>query len=130
MKHAASRPHIVDDFQDDLGLQDEEELQAGTGFMIQLADIVRDLEKKGYDLSLRPCGDHFQSLQVPPIYPDDFNLDHIRRFENTSDPDDSAILYALSIPKLNRKGLFIEPYGIYHEDMSQSLRDGLSFKGR
>jgi hypothetical protein len=43
------------------------------------------------------------------------------RFENTSDPNDQSILYAISSPKHGIKGLFLESYGIYTEEVSRSM---------
>lgn len=95
--------------------------------MISLADTIVDLENAGYEENLSADFDHF-SCRVGQIelYPGDFEIDKVVRFENSSDPDDQAILYAISSEKKGIKGLFVESYGLYHEELSQDILDKLS----
>lgn len=97
-------------------------LKAGTGFMSPLTDWVRKYTEQGYTRNLVPCFDHFECQSgLFKIYPQDFVVDHIERIDNTSDPDDQAILYALSVPDMNLKGLYIDSYGAYHDDLSRGM---------
>jgi hypothetical protein len=92
-------------------------LEAGTGFMVSLYEIVTQLEHKGYSENLAPKGDHFEARSgAIKIYPKDIVVDKVFRFENTSDPDDQAIAYAISAPNIGVKGTYVDSYGIYQED--------------
>lgn len=101
---------------------ERDELQAGTGFMLSLGEAVDIFVKRGYRASFIPCEDHFQNSNQTKIFPNDLCIDRVMRIENTSDPADTCILYAISVPKLSEKGLYIEPYGVYHDNLSPELR--------
>ena len=104
----------------------QDQLQAGTGFMACLTDAIRDLEQKGYSANLVAEYDHFRSQQIR-IYPEDFYVDQIVRFENSSDPDDQSILYAITSEQYGVKGLYVESYGLYHESLSTSMLERIKF---
>lgn len=99
-------------------LHDMEE--AGTGFMQNSTETLRELARQGYTENLVPRYDHLEAHGGKDrLGLDDFQVDQIFRFENTSDPDDQSILYAISFG--DKKGTFLESYGLYHEDMSPQL---------
>lgn len=107
-------------------LETKQELKAGTGFMQSLCEAIKILEMKGYRENLICCFDHLKSqCRKISIMPAEIDVKDIYRFENASDPDDQSILYAISIPSKNIKGLYIESYGLYHEDQSDTLRKAL-----
>ena len=105
------------------------QLKAGTGFMPSLSEAIREYEGCGYVESLVPAYSHltYQSGKFS-IYPDEIILDRIIRFENTSDPDDQAILYVISIAGKDTKGLYVDSYGMYHDDLSAKMLEVLSQK--
>ncbi len=99
-------------------------LKAGTGEMQSLSQSINDFQKKGYIANFVPCYDHFavnSGKQV--LYPNDFVVDEIVRFENSSDPDDQSILYAISVPTEGTKGLYVDSFGIYHDELSKPMID-------
>jgi hypothetical protein len=101
---------------------------AGTGFMMNPTDALRELERRGYVENLVPRFDHLELHDGRErLGLDEFDVDLIVRFENTSDPDDQAILYAVSFG--NRKGTFLESYGLYHEELSERLLRKLTGRG-
>lgn len=106
----------------------EEMEKAGTGDMMGLQDTIRELQKKGYKENFAPCYDHltFGSGYIK-VYPRDIIFDEIFRFENSSDPDDQSILYAISYPALNIKGLLVESYGLYHDELSNAMIERIKF---
>lgn len=104
----------------------QDQMQAGTGFMACLSDAIRDFEKKGYSANLVAEYDHFRSQQIS-IYPEDFYVDQIVRFENSSDPDDQSILYAISSQEYSLKGLYVESYGLYHDSLSSPMLERIKF---
>lgn len=79
-----------------------------------LSQAVDDLIKRGYttDFLVQEGKDcllcHNNSLELSP---DDFNIDEIHRFEGMTDPADESILFAISSPQNNIKGLVINSFG-------------------
>ena len=101
-------------------------LKAGTGFMMPLVEELHRLKEDGYTENLIPCFDHLscRSGEIE-MKPDEFNVDAIFRFENTSDPDDQSIAYAISCPKAGIKGVYVESYGLYHDELSPEMMEKL-----
>lgn len=94
--------------------------------MLQLFDAVKLLQRKGYGENLVPHYDHLTCGDIK-LYPSEIFFDHILRFENASDPDDQSILYAISVPSKKIKGLYVESYGLYHDEWSPVLLQRLQF---
>jgi hypothetical protein len=61
------------------------------------------------------------------LHPDDFSIDKVFRFYGDSDPDDEAILYAISSEKHHVKGVLVNSFGIYADSMSTELIAKLSY---
>ncbi|MBX2993278.1 MAG: hypothetical protein KF681_00590 [Bdellovibrionaceae bacterium] len=107
-------------------LKDLNELKAGTGFMIGLAETIRKYEERGYTENLVPRYDHFEARSGEiRLNPEDFVVDKMVRFENTSDPDDQSVLYLVSAPSLKLKGLFVEAYGTQQDELSRLMIEKL-----
>lgn len=101
-------------------------LKAGTGFMANLADTLRGIQGKGYSENLTPKFDHFEARSGEiRLMPHEFSVDDIVRFENTSDPDDQAILYAISAPSIGIKGVYVESFSLTHDDLSVEMLNRL-----
>ncbi len=122
---------IITKIQNLLGLrtqQDNDQLKAGTGFMINLCDTIKLLEARGYTENLVPGFDHFTCRSGEmTLYPRDFFIDEIFRFENSSDPADQSILYAITCHKHNIQGLYVESYGVYHDELSAAMLERIKF---
>jgi hypothetical protein len=103
------------------------EMEAGTGFMNGLADTIRRLaQEEGYIENLTAKEDHLECGSGKyKLYPGDFTVDKLRRFENSSDPDDNAILYAISSRDQKIKGIFVENYGINQYALSPEMLERL-----
>ena len=86
-----------------------------------LQEAIRQLKVNGYenDFNLHP-----EWLECPPLNlklgPEEFHVDEVHRFEGTNDPDDSAVLYAIS-SKRGIKGLLIDAYGAYASSLSPEM---------
>lgn len=63
------------------------------------------------------------SLKIE-IRPEDFKVDKTFRFEGMSSTDDNSILYAIS-SKDGIKGLLVDAYGVYAENISEEMRKKL-----
>lgn len=96
--------------------------QAGTGFMPSLSGVINEYAKKGYVENLVPHFDHFECRDgAVKLYLNEIHIDDMMRFENTSDPDDQAILYAISSGPNDLKGLYVDSYGLYHDDLAPEI---------
>lgn len=96
--------------------------------MFCLSDAIRDLQKKGYAENLVPHFDHFCCRSGEMVmYPRDIFIDEMIRFENSSDPDDQSLLYAITCDKLNLKGLYVESYGVYHDELSVAMLERIKY---
>jgi len=77
-----------------------------------LSEAVDDLVKRGYttDFLVQEecllCQNN--SLELSP---EEFEIDEIHRFEGLTDPADESIVFAISSPKHNVKGLVINSFG-------------------
>jgi len=78
-----------------------------------LSETMNLLRKDGYryDFNLREnllhCSHQGESFSV-----DDLVIDQVYRFEGDSNPDDSAVLYAISAPNVGLKGVLVDGYGV------------------
>lgn len=104
----------------------QDTLRAGTGFMLQAIEALEDFQMDGYTQNLVARFDHFElNSGAAKAYPNEFEVDELLRFENTSDPSDQSILYAISSPSRGWKGIYLESYGVYHEDLSTGMIEKL-----
>tara|TARA_R110000868_G_scaffold83058_5_gene234713 strand:+ start:15099 stop:15392 length:294 start_codon:yes stop_codon:yes gene_type:complete len=90
-----------------------------------LSEAINDLQANGYthDFNLNT-----ECLECAPlkieVYPEDFKVDQVYRFEGMSSTDDNSILYAIS-SKNGIKGLLVDAYGVYAENISEAMRKKL-----
>jgi hypothetical protein len=90
-----------------------------------LSEAINDLQANEYpyDFNLKPECLECVSLKIE-IRPEDFKVDKIYRFEGMSSTDDNSILYAISSKK-GLKGLLVDAYGVYAENISEAMRKKL-----
>ena len=91
-----------------------------------LTEAIRELKKRGYvhDFNIHP-----EWIECPPLKlkfgPNEFHIDEVHRFEGMTDPDDSAVLYAVN-SWAEVKGLIVDAYGVYaatlNADMIKKLK--------
>ncbi len=87
-----------------------------------LVDALNGLKEKGYTLDFNLVNGNLQnSATNVKLEPEDFTIDEMHRFEGMSDPDDNSILYAISSENYNLKGVFVNGYGVYSDDLSEEL---------
>lgn len=60
------------------------------------------------------------------LSPDEFQIDHIYRFEGDSDPEYQSILYAISSSKYNLKGTLVNGYGPSSDEATDKLIEKLN----
>jgi hypothetical protein len=91
-----------------------------------LVEALNDLKKRGYttDFNLQSnclyCGATQTSLD-----PKEFEITEVYRFEGMNDPSDSSILYAIESHH-GMKGVLVNAYGLYADDMNSEMVAKLS----
>jgi len=89
-----------------------------------LVETLETLRKEGYteDFNIR-----FDSLICANacLLPSQFEVDKIFRFEGNTNPSDEAILYAISSISGDLKGVLVNSYGVYADEMTAELIDKL-----
>ena len=90
-----------------------------------LSEAINDLKQRGYgyDFNLKPTCLECASLKIE-IKPEEFKVDEIYRFEGMSSTDDNSVLYAIS-SKNGVKGILVDAYGVYAENISEEMRKKL-----
>lgn len=107
---------------------DKDMLKAGTGMMMTLTQGIRELRDRGYKSDFIPHYDHFSACHGEVmIYSRDIIIDDILRFENSSDPGDTSILYAISVRSGHIKGLYVDSYGTYHDELSPEILESIQY---
>lgn len=89
---------------------------------VTLSGTLNDLRNEGYseDFNLRQNCLECRDGQFK-VFADEFKIDKFFRFEGQSDPDDQAILYAISSDKHKIKGVLVNAYGIYSEPVTDEM---------
>ena len=91
-----------------------------------LSEAISALKEQGYseDLNLEDnCLECIAGKQK--LMPDDFVIDKSFRFDVDEDPSDQSVLYAISSPKHGIKGLLVNGYGVYSDDMTNEMLEKL-----
>jgi quercetin dioxygenase-like cupin family protein len=97
--------------------------------MTTLSEVLNTLKSEGYTVDFNlddnclAC--HSNSLK---IHPEEFTVDKHYRFEGMSDPDDEAIVYAISSSIHNIKGTLVDGYGPSSDKASFDLINALKEK--
>jgi hypothetical protein len=87
-----------------------------------LVDATNDLMKRGYTANLSLEGDTIDDkAQNIHMTAEDFEIDEFYRFEGASNPADMSIVYAVSSPKYNLKGILVNAYGTYANDSTSAI---------
>jgi hypothetical protein len=87
-----------------------------------LTAAVEDLDKRGYEYDFILAQDCIECKSLDlQLMPEEFEIDEFYRFEGMTDPGDSAVIYAISSPVGNLKGVLIDAYGAYAENVSPEL---------
>jgi hypothetical protein len=94
-----------------------------------LSETMNELRKEGYteDFNLQQNCLDCRNGQFK-VFADEFKVDKFFRFEGASNPSDSAILYAISSDSKNLKGLLVNAYGIYSEQVTDEMLEKLEMR--
>lgn len=89
-----------------------------------LIDAIKGLRNEGYteDFNIKfnvlECGDYCLRC-------DEFEIDKSYRFDNDTDPADQSVIYAISSSDNKIKGILINSYGLYSEDITDEMIEKL-----
>ncbi|MDP9077586.1 MAG: phosphoribosylpyrophosphate synthetase [Bacteroidota bacterium] len=87
-----------------------------------LVEATNDLMKRGYTENLSLEGDTVDDKDKNiHMTADDIEIDEFYRFEGASNPDDNAIVYAVTSKKYNLKGVLINAFGTYANTSSSAI---------
>jgi hypothetical protein len=87
-----------------------------------LSEAINDLTKKGYTFNFNLKYNCIACIENNiNLYPNEFEIDEVHRFQEMSDIDNESILYAISSRKYNIKGLLVNAYSIYADTTSTEL---------
>ena len=91
-----------------------------------LSEAITALRQQGYiaDFNLQEnCLECIAGRQE--LLPHEFNIDKSFRFDVDENPSDQAMLYAISSEMHHMKGLLVNGYGIYSDEMSNDMLEKL-----
>lgn len=94
-----------------------------------ISEVINKLKIDGYvvDFNLKnnclECGGDYSK-----VFPGEFVVDKVFRFEGVSDPADEAIVYAISSEKHNIKGTLVNGYGVYSDEIADDMLEALEQK--
>lgn len=91
-----------------------------------LSEAISALKKQGYSEDLNLKSNCLECLAGKKrIEPGEFTIDKSFRFDVDEDPSDQAMLYAISSPKHSLKGLLVNGYGVYSDDLTNEMLEKL-----
>lgn len=86
-----------------------------------LSEAINKLKiEEGYIFDFNMLDDHLALSENEKFKDSEFEVDKILRFEGMSNPDDNAILYAITTSNL-KKGILIDGYGISGGQISKEM---------
>lgn len=89
-----------------------------------LVEILEKLRKKGYTEDFNIQFDRLICGNVC-LLPHQFKVDQTFRFEGNTNPSDEAILFAISSIDGKIKGVLVNSYGTYADEMTKEMVDKL-----
>lgn len=93
-----------------------------------LVEALKHLSDEGYKSNFNLRADYLEdtTLQLK-LYPDDFEVKRIYRFEGPSDPADNSIVYAIESHNGDIKGVLVNAYGAYSDTASAAIIAKLNY---
>lgn len=96
-----------------------------------LSQAINKLKlEEGYEYDFNLLDEKIENKAEKETYHiDQFNVDKVLRFEGMSNPDDNAILYAITTEN-GKKGVLVDGYGISGGQISKPMLDKLNLKAK
>jgi hypothetical protein len=87
-----------------------------------VTQALSELAKRGYTINFNLSGDHLSWIEEGThLRPGEFNIDEVYRFEGDTDPGDEMVVYAISSGHKGIKGILVNAFGIYSDQISDDL---------
>jgi hypothetical protein len=90
-----------------------------------VSQAVSGLKERGYTTDFNLKANSLE-CQGQKLNPNDFEITEFHRFEGNSDPSDEAIVYAIESSN-GLKGVLVNAFGVYSEQLSDDMIKKLSF---
>jgi hypothetical protein len=95
-----------------------------------LTEALAGLKAEGYTRDLNIAFDKLQCAEDGScLVAGEFHIDHIYRFEDDTDPAGQSAVYAISSNDGSIRGVLVNAYGVYADDVSADLLRALSVQG-
>jgi len=95
-----------------------------------VSEALSGLKSRGFNLDFNLAnGVLHSSSENIYLQPDDFSISELYRFEGMSDPGDNSVVYGIQSDKYHIKGVFVNAYGVYSDDISEELLKKLNTPG-
>ena len=91
-----------------------------------LVEALQDLQQKGYTTDFNLLPDCLE-CEGGRLYPDDFRIVDVHRFEGMSSTGDSSVLYVIETTT-GLKGTMVDAYGTYASSMTDEMIQKLRYK--
>jgi hypothetical protein len=88
--------------------------------MTTLSEIINKLKDEGYTEDFNLKDDCIQCEDLK-LHPEHFVVDRHFRFEGESNPDDEAVVYAISSIDGKTKGVLVNGYGMYSDQLTDDI---------
>ena len=91
-----------------------------------LSEAMTALKKQGYTEDLNLENNCLECIAgKEKLLPHEFVIDKSFRFDVNEDPSDQAVLYAISSPAHNIKGLLVNGVGVYSNEITNEMLEKL-----
>ena len=91
-----------------------------------VSEAVNGLKERGYSLDFNLKANSLE-CQGQKFNAKDFEITEFYRFEGNSDPGDEAVVYAIE-SRTGLKGVLVNAYGVYSEQLSDDMIKKLNFQ--
>lgn len=97
--------------------------------MTTFSEVLNSLQKEGYTIDFNvkkncsECDGNYLQLHL-----EEFVIDRYYRFEGISDPEDEAVIYAISSLKHNLKGVLVNGHGASSNSLTDNMVQALKRK--
>ena len=93
-----------------------------------LAEAINSKQAEGYIFDFNLSNSKLDCKALSKTFESsEFNVDAFYRFEGDSNPDDSAILYAIHT-ECGIKGLLVDAYGAYSDNLNAEMIQKLKMR--
>lgn len=87
-----------------------------------VTQAVSGLAERGYTANFNLSAGYLSAVDHEVnLDPHEFNIDEVHRFEGETDPGDEMVVYAISADSRGIKGVLVNAFGVYSDQISDEL---------